>query len=354
MHTNRLEKLRHQMMETGTPALLITNLKNIYYLTGFWGSAGTVLITADRQVLITDDRYITYAQSVVKDFEVVSERDELAVVAKVLKDSHISELAFEDEVSVAYYQAMQTVFEGMHLVPTSNLVMNLRMMKDETEIATIQRACQISDQAFLDALDFIKPGKTELEVANFLDFRMREMGSEAVSFDTIAASGYRSAMPHGRASEKVIEAGDALTLDFGCIYDHYVSDMTRTIYIGSVSDEEAEIYQTVLAANQALIAAAKAGMEYREFDGVPRRVIEAAGYGPYFTHGIGHGMGLDVHEIPYFSKTATDKIQAGMVLTDEPGIYLEGKYGVRIEDDLLITEDGCKILTLAPKELTVI
>ncbi|MER0123500.1 Xaa-Pro peptidase family protein [Streptococcus sp. ZJ93] len=350
----RLTKLRNELLAQELPALLITNLKNIYYLTGFWGSAGTVLITAERQVLITDDRYITYAQSVVKDFEVVSDRDALSVVATILKDSKVNELAFEDEVSVAYYRAMQAVFEGMHLVPTTDMVMNLRMIKDETEIATIQHACQISDQAFLDALDFIKPGKTELEVANFLDFRMRELGSEAVSFDTIAASGYRSAMPHGRASEKVIEAGDALTLDFGCIYNHYVSDMTRTIYIGSVSDEEAEIYQTVLEANQALITAAKAGMEYREFDGVPRRVIEAAGYGPYFTHGIGHGMGLDVHEIPYFRQTATDKIQAGMVLTDEPGIYLEGKYGVRIEDDLLITETGCKILTLAPKELIVI
>lgn len=350
----RLKKLRQKMVEGNHAALLITNLKNIYYLTGFWGSAGTVLVTGERQVLITDDRYITYAQSVVKDFEVVSDRDELAVVAKILKDSNVKELGFEDEVSVAYYTAMQSIFEDVHLVPTKDVVMQLRMIKDEQEIATIQRACQISDQAFLDALDFIKPGKTELEVANFLDFRMREMGSEAVSFDTIAASGYRSAMPHGRASNKVIEAGDALTLDFGCIYDHYVSDMTRTIYIGSVSDEEAEIYHTVLEANQALIAAAKAGMEYREFDGVPRRVIETAGYGPYFTHGIGHGMGLDVHEIPYFSQAATATIQSGMVLTDEPGIYLEGKYGVRIEDDLLITETGCKILTLAPKELIVI
>lgn len=350
----RLENIRQKMKEEGLSAFLVTNLKNIYYLTGFWGTAGTVLITADRQLLITDDRYITYAQSAVTGFEVVSNRDALSVVAQVLKDSNLGELAFEDEVSVAYYQAMQSRFEGIHLTPTTDVVMGLRMIKDETEIATIQRACQISDQAFLDALDFIKPGKTELEVANFLDFRMRELGSEAVSFDTIAASGYRSAMPHGRASNKVIEAGDALTLDFGCIYNHYVSDMTRTIYIGSVSDGEAEIYQTVLAANQALIAAAKAGMEYREFDGVPRRVIEAAGYGPYFTHGIGHGMGLDVHEIPYFRSTATDKIQAGMVLTDEPGIYLEGKYGVRIEDDLLITETGCTILTLAPKELIVI
>lgn len=350
----RLEKLRGKMAEQSIEALYVTNLKNVYYLTGFWGSAGVVFITPSRQVLITDDRYITYAQSVVTDFEVISNRDDLGTVAGLVRDMDIKEVAFEDEVSVAYFKSMEAVFAGTNLRPTTNLIADLRMIKDAAEIATIQRACQISDQAFIDALDFIKPGKTEIEVANFLDFRMREMGAEGVSFDTIAASGYRSAMPHGRASNKVIEAGEALTLDFGCLYDHYVSDMTRTVYVGSVSDEEREIYETVLAANQALIATAKAGMEYKEFDGVPRRVIEQAGFGPYFTHGIGHGMGLDVHEYPYFSRTATDTIQAGMVLTDEPGIYLEGKYGVRIEDDLLITETGCKVLTLAPKELIVL
>ncbi|HEL1585546.1 TPA: aminopeptidase P family protein [Streptococcus suis] len=350
----RLEKLRGKMAEQSIEAIYVTNLKNVYYLTGFWGSAGVVLITPNRQVLITDDRYITYAQSVVKDFEVISNRDDLGTAAGLVKDMGIKEVAFEDEISVAYFKSMEAVFAGIALRPTTNLIADLRMIKDAAEIATIQRACQISDQAFIDALDFIKPGKTEIEVANFLDFRMREMGAEGVSFDTIAASGYRSAMPHGRASNKVIEAGEALTLDFGCLYDHYVSDMTRTIYVGSVSDEEREIYETVLAANKALIATAKAGMEYKEFDGVPRRVIEQAGFGPYFTHGIGHGMGLDVHEYPYFSRTATDTIQAGMVLTDEPGIYFEGKYGVRIEDDLLITEMGCKVLTLAPKELIVI
>ncbi|MGQ7408149.1 M24 family metallopeptidase [Streptococcus suis] len=350
----RLEKLRGKMAEQSIEALYVTNLKNVYYLTGFWGSAGVVFITPSRQVLITDDRYITYAQSVVTDFEVISNRDDLGTVAGLVRDMDIKEVAFEDEVSVAYFKSMEAVFAGTNLRPTTNLIADLRMIKDAAEIATIQRACQISDQAFIDALDFIKPGKTEIEIANFLDFRMREMGAEGVSFDTIAASGYRSAMPHGRASNKVIEAGEALTLDFGCLYDHYVSDMTRTVYVGSVSDEEREIYETVLTANKTLIATAKAGMEYKEFDGVPRRVIEQAGYGPYFTHGIGHGMGLDVHEYPYFSRTATDTIQAGMILTDEPGIYLEGKYGVRIEDDLLITETGCKVLTLAPKELIVL
>ncbi|HEM3666349.1 TPA: aminopeptidase P family protein [Streptococcus suis] len=349
----RLEKLRGKMAEQSIEALYVTNLKNVYYLTGFWGSSGAVLITPNRQVLITDDRYITYAQSVVKDFEVISNRDDLGTAAGLVKDMGIKEVAFEDEISVAYFKSMEAVFIGIALRPTTNLIADLRMIKDAAEVTTIQRACQISDQAFIDALDFIKPGKTEIEVANFLDFRMREMGAEGVSFDTIAASGYRSAMPHGRASNKVIEAGEALTLDFGCLYDHYVSDMTRTIHIGHVTDQEREIYDVVLRANKALIEQAKEGVTYREFDAIPREIINAAGYGANFTHGIGHGIGLDIHEYPYFGKS-DETIKAGMVLTDEPGIYLDDKYGVRIEDDLLITENGCEVLTLAPKELIVI
>ncbi len=160
-------------------------------------------------------------------------------------------------------------------------------------------------------------------------------------------------MPHGRASEKVIQSGETLTLDFGCYYQHYVSDMTRTIHIGHVTDQEREIYDVVLRANKALIEQAKEGVTYREFDAIPREIISAAGYGANFTHGIGHGIGLDIHEYPYFGKS-DETIKAGMVLTDEPGIYLDDKYGVRIEDDLLITENGCEVLTLAPKELIVI
>ena len=228
------------------------------------------------------------------------------------------------------------------------------MVKDEHEVAIIKKACQISDQAFLDVLDFIKPNvTTELEVANFLDFRMRELGASGPSFEFIVASGERSSMPHGVASHKVIRDNEMLTMDFGCYYQHYVSDMTRTVHVGAASDEEKHIYETVLASNQALLDVAKAGMTYRDYDRVARQVIDEAGYGAYFTHGIGHGIGLDIHEIPYFGKS-DDKLQAGMALTDEPGIYIDGKYGVRIEDDLLVTEEGCELLTLAPKELLII
>ena len=208
--------------------------------------------------------------------------------------------------------------------------------------------------AFTDVLDFIKPGQTtELQVANFLDFRMREYGASGISFESIIASGYRSAMPHGVASDKVIQSGETLTMDFGCYYNHYVSDMTRTIHIGETTDEEREIYDIVLRSNRALIDATKAGMTRRDYDKVARDVIVEAGYGDYFTHGIGHGIGLDIHEIPYFGNS-DETIEAGMVLTDEPGIYLADKYGVRIEDDIIITENGCEVITLAPKELIVL
>lgn len=350
----RVQAFLNKMQEKELDGIIINNLKNVYYLTGFWGSNGTVFISRDRQILVTDARYIIAAKQEVTGFEIFAERDELATIAKIAKDMDLSQIGFEDEISVSYYHRMQTAFEGMELLPQSQFVEALRMIKDETEIATIRKACSISDQAFHDALEFIKPGKTEIEIANFLDFRMRELGAAGLSFDTILASGINSSKPHAHPMHKPVELGEAITMDFGCLYEHYVSDMTRTVYLGHVSDEQAEIYNTVLKANQALIDQAKDGLGFRDFDKIPRDIIVEAGYGEYFTHGIGHGIGLDIHEEPYFSQTSTEVIKSGMVLTDEPGIYIEGKYGVRIEDDILITDTGCEVLTLAPKELIVI
>ena len=346
----RITNLRTKMKAQDLKAVLINNLKNVYYLTNFWGSNGTVLVTEERVVLFTDSRYTIHAHATCFPFvEIVETRNEL------VKDAAIQELGFEDEITVGYHTRLATAFSGVALRALSDFVMEFRLIKDETEVATIRKACSISDQAFLDVLEFIKVGQTtELEAATFLDFRMRELGASGVSFDIISAAGERSAMPHATPSDRIISPGDALTLDFGCLYNHYVSDMTRTIYAGHVSDKEREIYETVLKANQALIAEAKDGLGFRDFDKIPRDIIEAAGYGQYFTHGIGHGIGLDIHEEPYFSQTSKEVIKAGMVLTDEPGIYIEGLSGVRIEDDLLITETGCEVLTLAPKELIVI
>ena len=352
---SRVEKFEVALKQTECDAVLVTNLKNIYYLTGFSGTEATVFISKSRRIFLTDSRYTLIAKGVVQGFDIVETRDAVGEIAKIIADDNLQKIGFDDEISYAYFKMLESVFAGHELVPMTGFIENLRMIKDEQEIATIRKACQISDQAFLDVLDFIKPGQTtEQAVMNFLDARMRQLGASGASFDFIIASGYRSAMPHGVASDKVIQKGETLTMDFGCYYNHYVSDMTRTVHVGQVTDEEREIYDIVLRSNQALIDQAKAGLGFRDFDKIPRDIIVEAGYGDYFTHGIGHGIGLDIHEEPYFSQTSKEVIKSGMVLTDEPGIYIEGKYGVRIEDDILITDNGCELLTLAPKELIVI
>ena len=350
----RLGKFEAKLAQSEVDGILVTGQNNIYYLTGFWGTEATVFISGKRRLFVTDSRYILIAKASVKGFDIIESRQALEEIAKIIKEDGLTKIGFDSQVTYSFYQGLSALFADYQLVAMSNFIEDLRMIKDETEIATIRRACQISDQAFIDVLDFIKPGQTtEMDVNHFLDHRMRQLGAEGASFEFIVASGYRSAMPHGRASEKVIQTGETLTLDFGCYYQHYVSDMTRTIHIGHVTDQEREIYDVVLRANKALIEQAKEGVTYREFDAIPREIINTAGYGANFTHGIGHGIGLDIHEYPYLGKS-DEAIKAGMVLTDEPGIYLDDKYGVRIEDDLLITETGCEVLTLAPKELIVI
>ncbi|KXT78039.1 M24 family metallopeptidase [Streptococcus sp. DD13] len=350
----RLANFEAALEKSGVDGILVTNLTNIYYLTGFSGTNATIFISGKRRLFVTDSRYTLIAKGVVKGFDIVETREALKEIAQIIAPDGLSQIGFDSEVTYSFYQQLTSSFPGYELRSLTNFVEELRVIKDQHEIETIRKACSISDKAFLDVLDFIKPGKTsELEVANFLDFRMREYGASGISFDTIIASGSRSAMPHGRASDKIIQSGESLTMDFGCYYNHYVSDMTRTIHVGQVSDQEREIYEIVLRANQALIERTKAGLSFRDVDSIPRQIIVDAGYGPNFTHGIGHGIGLDIHEIPYFGKS-DQVLQAGMVITDEPGIYLDGQYGLRIEDDLLVTETGCEILTLAPKELIVI
>ena len=274
----RLERFDAKLAQSGLDALLVTGQKNIYYLTDFWGTNATVFITKNRRLFLTDSRYTLIAKQSVHGFDIIESKDPLKDIVKIIEADNLETIGFDNQVSFAYYQGLQAIFEGYTLSPQSNFMEELRMIKDEKELATIRKACSISDRAFTDVLDFIKPGQTtELQVANFLDFRMREYGASGISFESIIASGYRSAMPHGVASEKVIQSGETLTMDFGCYYNHYVSDMTRTIHIGDTTDEEREIYDIVLRSNQALIDTAKAGMTRRDYDKVARDVIVEAG-----------------------------------------------------------------------------
>ena len=240
------------------------------------------------------------------------------------------------------------------LIPASGMIEALRQTKDQEEITTIQRACEIADAAFEHILGFIQVGMTEIQVANELDFFMRSQGASGVSFETIVASGYRSAMPHGVASDKVIEAGDIVTMDYGCYYKGYVSDITRTIAVGEPSSKMKEIYDVVFQANQLVNEQAKAGMTGEEMDAIARDFIASHGYGDDFGHSLGHSIGLDIHESPNASMHNKQPLKEYTVITNEPGIYLEGIGGVRIEDDIILTEDGNKVLTHSPRHLIIV
>ncbi|WEV61038.1 Xaa-Pro peptidase family protein [Streptococcaceae bacterium ESL0729] len=350
----RIDRLRNLMKKQGVSALVVNNLKNIYYLANFSGTEATILVTEKNQYFFTDARYTLIAKNLVKDFEIIESRTPLKQISDILVSEGIKDLQFESQISYGQFLAMKEELRTINLTPSKNLIEELRIIKDASEIETIRTACSISDRAFDELLNYLKPGLSELDLANFLDFKMREFGASSVSFETIVASGARSSMPHGVASNKIIEAGDTITLDFGCYYKHYVSDMTRTIFLGQPSDKMIEIYNTVLDSNNTLISETRAGLAYSDYDLIARKVIEGAGYGDNFTHGIGHGIGLDIHEDPFFGKNSKGLIKAGMTITDEPGIYIDNYGGVRIEDDLLVTEEGCELLTLASKDLIIL
>ncbi|MBS7575981.1 MULTISPECIES: Xaa-Pro peptidase family protein [unclassified Enterococcus] len=348
-----IEKMRQKMKNSGLDAILIQNLKNVFYLTGFTGTNGTVLLTPDDNIFITDSRYTEQATKQIKGYTISENRNIYEVIEMFLGTAIEFTIGFEDTISYRDYLRLEELPLNLTPLEQSNFVEELREIKTPGEIEIIRQACAISDHAFSKLLDFIQIGKTELELANFLDFEMRKLGASGLSFDTIVASGVRSAMPHGVASQKKIETGDVITFDFGCYYENYVSDMTRTIVINQASDEVKAVYQTVLSANQAVLKQAKAGISYGNYDRFARSIIEEAGYGDYFTHSIGHGIGIDIHEEPFFANRELKLIE-NQVITDEPGIYLPNQFGVRIEDDLVVTQTGVSILTHAPKELIVL
>ncbi|OEH94478.1 M24 family metallopeptidase [Bacillus solimangrovi] len=348
----RLQKFRDQFATLHVDGLLITSEKNRRYMTGFTGSAGVVLISADRAAFITDFRYMEQADKQVKGFEIVQHKGTIQdEVAKVAKDMGIEKLGFEQEhLTFAQFRTYEENISS-DLVPISGAVEKLRLIKSEDEVAIIQDAVNIADAAFEHILTFIRPGLTELEVSNELEFFMRKQGATSSSFDIIVASGHRSALPHGVASDKKIESGELVTLDFGALYKGYVSDITRTIAVGEVEPKLKEIYDVVLQAQLRGVNHTKAGMTGIEADALTRDYIKEKGYGQYFGHSTGHGIGLDVHEAPSLSFKSNTVLEPGMVVTVEPGIYISGLGGVRIEDDIVITDSGNKILSKSSKEL---
>lgn len=351
----KLEKLRSYFSTHGIDGLLITSSFNRRYISNFTGSAGVVLISADQAQFITDFRYVEQASKQCQGFEVIKFSSSIPQeVAQQAKKLGIKKLGFEEDyLTYSSFQLYEKEIEA-ELVPVSGVVEKLRLIKTDAEIKILKEAADIADAAFKHILDFLRPGKTELEVSNELEFFMRRAGATSSSFDIIVASGHRSALPHGVASDKVIETGDFVTLDYGAYHKGYVSDITRTVAVGEPDAKLKEIYDIVLEAQLRGMDGIKPGMTGKEADALTRDYITEKGYGEYFGHSTGHGIGLEVHEGPGLSMKSDIILEPGMVVTVEPGIYIPGLGGVRIEDDTLITKDLNETLTHSTKELIIL
>jgi Xaa-Pro aminopeptidase len=357
MASSRLEKVRAALAERNLDAILINKPENRAYLSGFTGSAGWLLISGSKACLITDFRYVEQAAVQAPDFEVVKPDSTVgALLAQLCDQLQVRRLGIEgDFISVDDFRAYEEALGDRDLISMSGMVEQLRMIKDEQELAVMRRAAAIADEAFTHVLGYIKPGVKEWDVALELEFKMKRLGAEGLAFETIVASGVRSSLPHGHASDKLIASGDLVTMDFGALFHGYCSDMTRTVMVGEPSVKQREIYAIVLEAQKRGVAACKAGMTGKELDEVCRGYIREQGYAEAFGHGTGHGVGRFIHEGPKVSlKGEKDRLQAGMIVTIEPGIYLAGWGGVRIEDMLLVTESGSESFSKSPRELMIL
>ncbi|WP_077624375.1 M24 family metallopeptidase [Sediminibacillus massiliensis] len=350
-----LKRIRKRLEEDHLDGIMITNGYNRRYVSHFTGSSGILLITASKAMLLTDFRYVDQATNQATQFEVINGgRDLTKELAKQTKELNIKRLGFESiDISFDSYSSYKKVIAS-ELIPLKGFIQQFRMIKTTEEMKKIKTAVDITDQAFIHILNFIQPGKSEIEVANELERKMRELGAKSSAFDMIIASGYRASLPHGLASNKKIEEGDLVTMDFGAYYDDYRADMTRTIAVGSISEKWKEIYHIVHEALARQTQGIKAGLSAKEADSLSRDYITSQGYGEFYGHGSGHGIGLEIHENPFMSTRSTDTLEADMVITIEPGIYLPNEAGVRIEDDVLVTDEGCEILTGSTKDMIVL
>lgn len=353
--TSRIERLRPILNEHGLDGMLIQKAENRTYLSGFTGSAGVAIISSTERVLIVDFRYVERAAEEALGFEVVrAPRQILDTLAALVKERGWRRLGFEsDAVTVKQHREYVERLAPTELVAIDGID-RLRWVKEPAELDRIKTAASIADGAFAHIQAYLRPGVAERDVATELAFYMRRHGAEEEAFESIVASGPRSSQPHAGTSDRTMTRGDFVTLDFGARFRRYVSDCTRTIVLDPASPRHREIYAIVLQAHQTAMAGLKPGMTGREGDALARAVIASAGYGDAFGHGLGHGVGLAIHEGPTLSPREDATLQAGMVVTIEPGIYLSGWGGVRIEDLVVITEDGCQSLTQAPKELRVL
>ncbi len=335
--------------------LVVASLPNLRYLTGFSGSTGCLLLTRDRGWFVSDSRYTLQAAAEVPDLELLEHDRPLQALATLQQEQGWRRVGFEAaHTTVSALDEYTRQLPGVELAPLGPELDAIRGCKDPLEVAALGRVARLASDALLQLLPQIRPGMSEAALALELEFEMRRRGAEGRGFEFIVASGERGAMPHGRAGQRLLQSGELVTIDFGAMLGGYHSDETVTVALGTVSRRHRDLYEVVLTAHDRAIAAVRPGIGCRELDAVARDYIREQGYGDYFGHGVGHGVGLEVHEKPTLSPRSDGVLEEGMVVTVEPGIYIPGWGGVRIEDTVLVTASGCRILTGVPKSLMVL
>lgn len=343
------EKIKDFLNDNNVDAIFIQKDENCRYLSEFTGSDSYLFLTKENKYLITDSRYTEQAESETTNFEIINHKGQIGkVIANIVKSEHISKIGVERNFTYRFYMMFKELMGNVIFSFCSPEV--LRIIKTEEEIACVREACRISDVGFEKTIPFIKAGKTEAQLRSILECAMLEEGSEGKSFDTIVASGIRSAMPHGIATEKVINEGEIITFDFGAIYKGYHSDITRTVAIGKVPEKLKKIYNIIFNCVEQVENILKPGLKASYVDEIAREILRKEGMEEYFTHALGHGVGLEVHEPPVLSPRDSSVLQKNTVVTVEPGIYISGLGGVRIEDTTVLTEDGISVLTKYSKK----
>ena len=356
MNGNRLNRLR-EWLPCEFDAAIVETPVNRYYFSDFTSSAGTLVVTREKAVLVVDGRYLEAARQTARGCEVRLGNRQSDWMPQLMEELSVRRALTESSIPVSLYRGWQELLPQIELISDGSLDRRIgeqRAVKDAAEVLALREAQRLTDEAFLHILEFVREGVAERDIAIELEFTMRRLGAQKESFETIAVSGERGALPHGVPGTKRVKKGEFVTMDFGAVVDGYHADMTRTIAVGGISDEQRLVYETVLEAQLAALATIHAGIVGSDADAAARRVIDKGGYGEYFDHSTGHGVGLEVHEAPSLAPRYDKPLLAGQVVTVEPGIYLPGRFGVRIEDFVLVTAEGCDNLTRSPKELIVL
>ncbi len=356
MFERRLQEVRKHLETSRMDALLVSHLPHVRYLTGFSGSNGLCVVTLSKQYFLTDNRYREQSKTEIDGFEIIVTSDTLLKAAR--KRGMINgkkNVGFESQyLSVSMFENLKKLFPSASFVSKRSVIETIAAVKEESEIEAMKQAAAITDKVFKKVLLALKPGVRELDIAAEISYWHQRMGADGDAFESIVASGPRGALPHGRATEKKIRPGEFVTLDFGCKYKGYNSDLTRTVVVGKPTERGRRIYRIVLEAQCKAIEATRPGIPARNLDRVARNHIRQNGFGKYFSHSLGHGLGIEIHEPLRLSVKSKDVLNVGNVFTIEPGIYVKGFGGVRIEDDVVVRDSGCEVITKSPKELIIV